>query len=118
MCLDLHTSSNLSCDIRSRLNVQYPMAFKLTNKTTGQGTHCGVLEFVAAEGVAHMPNWMMESLLLEDGSPVMVRTQSSDSQNLSFKKIRNVLNDDLNFRYSDRWNLFPCRWPLMLNFNL
>ena len=37
-------------DQLSRLNVQYPMLFKLTNPATSRTTHCGVLEFIADEG--------------------------------------------------------------------
>jgi ubiquitin fusion degradation protein 1 len=34
----------------SRMNVVYPMLFKLSNTTVERYTHCGVLEFVADEG--------------------------------------------------------------------
>ena len=37
-------------DQLTRLNIVYPMLFKLTNKKTKRETHCGVLEFVADEG--------------------------------------------------------------------
>ena len=42
-------------DQLTRLNIVYPMLFKLTNPATSRTTHCGVLEFIADEG---------ESLLL------------------------------------------------------
>ena len=43
-----------------RLNIVYPMLFKLSNKKTSRTTHCGVLEFVADEGKIYIPYWMMQ----------------------------------------------------------
>ena len=37
-------------DQLTRLNIVYPMLFKLSNKKTDRTTHCGVLEFIADEG--------------------------------------------------------------------
>ena len=37
-------------DQLTRLNIVYPMLFKLTNPATSRTTHCGVLEFIADEG--------------------------------------------------------------------
>ena len=37
-------------DQLTRLNIVYPMLFKLTNTAANRTTHCGVLEFVADEG--------------------------------------------------------------------
>lgn len=42
----------------ARLNIVYPMLFKLTNERKGRGTHAGVLEFVADEGKAYIPHWV------------------------------------------------------------
>lgn len=42
----------------TRLNINYPMLFKLTNKNTSRITHCGVLEFVADEGKVYLPLWV------------------------------------------------------------
>ncbi|KAL6046666.1 hypothetical protein STEG23_017572 [Scotinomys teguina] len=44
-------------DQLSRLNITYPMLFKLTNKNSDRMTHCGVLEFVADEGICYLPHW-------------------------------------------------------------
>ncbi|KAA3678151.1 ubiquitin fusion degradation protein 1 [Paragonimus westermani] len=66
-----------------RLNVQYPMLFKLTNAQANRTTHCGVLEFVADEGNIYVPYWvrhqtlsqssqMLRNLLLEEGGLVWV----------------------------------------------
>lgn len=42
----------------TRLNINYPMLFKLANKKTNRVTHCGVLEFVADEGKVYLPLWV------------------------------------------------------------
>lgn len=44
-----------------RLNITYPMLFKLTNKNSDRMTHCGVLEFVADEGICYLPHWVRNS---------------------------------------------------------
>ncbi|KAG2470716.1 UFD1 protein, partial [Polypterus senegalus] len=59
---------------KSRLNITYPMLFKLTNKNSDRMTHCGVLEFVADEGICYLPHWMMQNLLLEEGGLVQVES--------------------------------------------
>lgn len=43
----------------ARLNISYPMLFKLKNTKLRQNeTHCGVLEFVAEEGRIYVPCWV------------------------------------------------------------
>ncbi|KAG8236654.1 hypothetical protein J437_LFUL014502 [Ladona fulva] len=61
-------------DQLTRLNIVYPMLFKLTNKKTNRITHCGVLEFVAEEGLVYIPYWMMQYLLLEEGDNLQVES--------------------------------------------
>lgn len=57
----------------TRLHITYPMMFKLTNRNRNdRSTHCGVLEFVAEEGVIYIPYWMMSNLLLEEGDIVHI----------------------------------------------
>lgn len=63
-------------DQLTRLNIVYPMLFKLTNPQEKRMTHCGVLEFVADEGKCYMPYWMMRNLLLEEGSHVNIESVS------------------------------------------
>lgn len=46
-------------DQLTRLNVEYPMLFKLTNSKKSRITHAGVLEFVADEGKIYIPYWVM-----------------------------------------------------------
>ncbi len=42
----------------ARLNISYPMLFKLSNSQHSRITHCGVLEFVAEEGRIFLPHWV------------------------------------------------------------
>lgn len=58
------------------LHIQYPMLFELSNPSTGRMTHCGVLEFIADEGLIYLPSWMMENMLLEEGDIVQVKNAS------------------------------------------
>jgi hypothetical protein len=54
-------------DQLARMKVNWPMMFKIANPQTGKTTHCGVMEFSSEEGVAYLPYWMMQNLLVEDG---------------------------------------------------
>ncbi|KAF5399009.1 Ubiquitin recognition factor in ER-associated degradation protein 1 [Paragonimus heterotremus] len=95
-------------EVLSRLNVQYPMLFKLTNAQANRTTHCGVLEFVADEGNIYVPYWMLRNLLLEEGGLVWVtnaalpvasfakfQPQSTDFLDISNPKavLENLLRD-------------------------
>lgn len=42
----------------ARLNISYPMLFKLSSDKSGLSSHCGVLEFVAEEGRIYVPHWV------------------------------------------------------------
>jgi len=64
-----------SClEILTQLNTVYPMLFKLTNEPLGRSSHCGVLEFIADEGLCYLPYWMMQNLLLGEGSPIQIES--------------------------------------------
>ncbi|CAH1231988.1 ubiquitin recognition factor in ER-associated degradation protein 1-like [Branchiostoma lanceolatum] len=63
-------------DQLTRLNIVYPMLFKLTNKRANRETHSGVLEFVADEGKVYLPYWMMRNLLIEEGGILQVENAS------------------------------------------
>ena len=58
----------------SLLNIQYPMLFELTVNETGKLTHAGVLEFTAEEGRAYLPNWMLETLNVQPGALLTIRS--------------------------------------------
>ena len=60
------TETNINAYISARLQVDYPMLFRLTNhaSATRKVTHCGVMEFSAAEGVCYMPHWVSDDGLI------------------------------------------------------
>ncbi|XVF46536.1 hypothetical protein PTKIN_Ptkin03bG0035000 [Pterospermum kingtungense] len=60
-------------DRLASLHIEYPMLFELTNASTERVSHCGVLEFVADEGLMYLPYWMMENMLLREGDIVQVK---------------------------------------------
>ncbi|KAF8651668.1 hypothetical protein HU200_063179 [Digitaria exilis] len=60
-------------DRLASLHIEYPMLFELHNDSTQRISHCGVLEFVAEEGMIIMPYWMMQNMLLQEGDTVRVK---------------------------------------------
>ncbi|KAK4740238.1 hypothetical protein R3W88_003935 [Solanum pinnatisectum] len=60
-------------DRLASLHIDYPMLFELRNDSTERVSHCGVLEFIAEEGMIYMPYWMMENLCLQEGDIVTVK---------------------------------------------
>ncbi|XP_022146194.1 ubiquitin fusion degradation protein 1 homolog [Momordica charantia] len=60
-------------DRLASLHIDYPMLFELRNDVTERLSHCGVLEFIAEEGMIYMPYWMMENMLLQEGDVVRVK---------------------------------------------
>lgn len=55
------------------LDLQSPWKFKLSNPANSAvSTHAGVLEFIAQEGVVHLPYWMMKTLRLNEGDPIRI----------------------------------------------
>ena len=55
------------------LDLQSPWKFKLSNPAnSAASTHAGVLEFIAQEGVVHLPYWMMKTLRLNEGDPIRI----------------------------------------------
>uniref|UniRef100_A0A1B0FPL2 Ubiquitin fusion degradation protein 1 homolog n=1 Tax=Glossina morsitans morsitans TaxID=37546 RepID=A0A1B0FPL2_GLOMM len=63
-------------DVLTRLNIDYPMLFKLVNFKDSRYTHAGVLEFVADEGKCYLPYWMMVNLLLKEGDILSIENVS------------------------------------------
>jgi hypothetical protein len=47
----------------AQLHIDYPMLFQVENRRDKRSTHCGVLEFVADEGMMYMPYWVRGCLL-------------------------------------------------------
>jgi ubiquitin fusion degradation protein 1 len=63
-------------DHLTRLHIEFPMLFKLSNKPKNRVTHCGVLEFVAEEGRVYLPYWMMKNLYIKEGEILQVEYAS------------------------------------------
>lgn len=60
----------------SKLHVQWPLTMELVNGEKELHTHAGVLEFVAEEGRAYLPQWMMQTLQLDVGDMIQIKTTS------------------------------------------
>ena len=58
----------------TRLHITYPMLFELINGAAQKMTHAGVLEFTAEEGKIYLPPWLMNTLLLEAGDMLQVKS--------------------------------------------
>ncbi|POS84457.1 hypothetical protein EPUL_001939 [Erysiphe pulchra] len=70
----------------TRLSITYPMLFELINGQKNRTTHCGVLEFTAEEGKLYLPHWMMQTLLLETGD--LIQIKSTDLPSASLVKLQ------------------------------
>jgi ubiquitin fusion degradation protein 1 len=60
----------------SKLHVQWPLLMEMINGEKGKHSHAGVLEFIAEEGRAYIPQWMMVSLGMDVGDMIQIRTTS------------------------------------------
>ncbi|OTB05381.1 hypothetical protein M426DRAFT_319913 [Hypoxylon sp. CI-4A] len=60
----------------SQLHVQWPLMMELVNGEKDRFTHAGVLEFVAEEGRAYIPQWMMQTLQLDVGDMIQIKSTS------------------------------------------
>ncbi|KAK9892544.1 hypothetical protein WA026_020527 [Henosepilachna vigintioctopunctata] len=80
-------------DQLTRLNISYPMLFKLTNQKVNRVSHCGVLEFVADEGRVYLPHWMMQNMNLKEGDTIQI--ESVDLPVGTFSKFQPVTSDFL-----------------------
>mmetsp|Transcript_21404 Transcript_21404/g.52778 ORF Transcript_21404/g.52778 Transcript_21404/m.52778 type:complete len:390 (-) Transcript_21404:828-1997(-) len=59
----------------AHLEVSYPLIFELTNPHYQElRLHCGVLEFIAQEGMIYLPYWIMENLHLQEGDMLHLRS--------------------------------------------
>ncbi|OAX84066.1 hypothetical protein ACJ72_01570 [Emergomyces africanus] len=61
-------------DKLTRLHITYPMLFELHNRVKDRTTHAGVLEFIAEEGKIYLPFWVMQTLLLEPGDLLQIKS--------------------------------------------
>ncbi|KAF8238574.1 UFD1-domain-containing protein [Tricholoma matsutake] len=57
----------------TNLDLDLPWMFQLRNPSNpAASTYAGVLEFIAEEGVVHLPYWMMKTLRLNEGDPIRI----------------------------------------------
>ncbi|KAL1616214.1 ubiquitin fusion degradation protein [Diplodia seriata] len=61
-------------DKLTRLHITYPMLFELINGAAQKRTHAGVLEFTAEEGKIYLPYWLMQTLQMEPGDLIQVKS--------------------------------------------
>jgi ubiquitin fusion degradation protein 1 len=80
-------------DKLTRLHITYPMLFELINGAAGKTTHAGVLEFTAEEGKVYLPYWLMETLQLDPGD--LIQVKSTDLPLGSFIKLQPQSTDFL-----------------------
>jgi len=73
-------------DKLTRLHITYPMLFELINGAKERMTHAGVLEFIAEEGKIYLPFWMMQTLDLEPGD--LLQIKSTDLPSGQFVKLQ------------------------------
>lgn len=52
-----------SLDKVSKLHVQWPLLMEMINGEKGKQSHAGVLEFIAEEGRAYIPQWVRDTVL-------------------------------------------------------
>eukprot|EP00887_Chlorella_sp_A99_P006719 scaffold3.g6719.t1 len=64
-------------DRLAQLHIENPMLFQVENRHDGRTTHCGVLEFIADEGMVYLPYWMMQ------GTFVRLQPHSKDFLDIS-----------------------------------
>lgn len=70
----------------TQLHITYPMLFELINGKASKMTHAGVLEFTAEEGRCYLPFWLMQTLLLEPGD--LLQLKSTDLPPGQFIKLQ------------------------------
>ena len=80
-------------DRLASLRIDYPMLFQICNPKEKKTSHCGVLEFVADEGHAYIPYWMMQNLLLSEGD--LVKFSSISLSKGTYVKLRPHTSDFL-----------------------
>jgi len=77
-------------DQLSKMNIQFPIMFEITNTNTGKISHCSVLEFTAPEGRAYLPLWMFDNLQMDPNSTThnRVRLRNVPLQKGSYVKLQ------------------------------
>ena len=70
------------------------MLFNIENVKEKTKTHCGVLEFIADEGVCYLPYWMMQNLRLVEGD--VLRVKNAQLPKGTYVKLQPQTSDFLN----------------------
>lgn len=96
-------------DQLTRLNVEYPMLFKLTNNKINRSTHAGVLEFVADEGKIYIPYWVRLTHYLSILFQVNWRVPSSSVLGDTPPVVPNVWGSHVLFYDVVNLYLVPCK---------
>lgn len=76
-------------DTLSRMNIQYPMMFKITNHANpSKVSHCSVLEFTAQEGEVYLPLSMLHNLTLSVNGEGYVKLENVSLPKGSFARFQ------------------------------
>ncbi|KAI1341927.1 ubiquitin fusion degradation protein UFD1-domain-containing protein [Xylariaceae sp. FL0016] len=60
----------------THIHIQWPLMLEIVNGEKDKLTHAGVLEFIAEEGRAYIPQWMMQTLQLDVGDLIEIKSTS------------------------------------------
>lgn len=77
----------------SGAEIPWPLMFEIKNKKNDRITHCGVMEFIADEGCAYIPYWMMKNLSILEGDKIQFKYKSLEKG--TFVKIQPQTEDFL-----------------------
>ncbi|KAH7340212.1 ubiquitin fusion degradation protein UFD1-domain-containing protein [Rhizoctonia solani] len=110
----------------SDLDLEGPWVFQLKNPSNPAATtHGGVLEFIADEGCAHLPQWMMKTLRLNEGEPIritstnllkghFVKIQAQEKEFIEVSDPKAVLESSLrNFSALTQGDIFEIQYNML-----
>ncbi|KAG8734459.1 ubiquitin fusion degradation protein [Ceratobasidium sp. 423] len=110
----------------SDLDLESPWFFQLKNPSNQAATtHAGVLEFIADEGCAHLPHWMMKTLRLNEGDPIritsitlpkgnFVKFQAQEKEFIEVSDPKAVLESSLrNFSALTQGDIFEIQYNML-----
>ncbi|KAF8682395.1 UFD1 protein [Rhizoctonia solani] len=110
----------------SDLDLESPWFFQLKNPSNQAATtHAGVLEFIAEEGCAHLPHWMMKTLRLNEGDPIritnttlpkgqFVKIQAQEKEFIEVSDPKAVLESSLrNFAALTQGDIFEIQYNML-----
>jgi len=81
-------------DELSRMKIQFPIMFQITNEHTKKTSHCSVLEFTAPEGNVYLPIWIFDNLQMDPQSTQnLVSLRNVSLQKGTFVKLQPHTSD-------------------------